>query len=71
MMDVLRRHLFFIICGVAGFGGIALAVTGLRAMPSVMENMEEAERLYRDLQGLQSNPVNQDTLEARRREVGS
>jgi hypothetical protein len=49
---------------VATLAGIALAVTGLSAMPKVIEEMENAERVYRDLSNLQGNPINKAKIEA-------
>ncbi len=63
-MDFFRRHLFFIVCGVGAVAGIALGLTGLRAMPQVLEEMHKAESLYRNLDGLQSRPVNQARIDA-------
>jgi len=51
-MDFLRRHLFFMICGLAGAGGIALGITGIQAMSKVEEKMNEPAGLYQDLNGL-------------------
>ena len=50
-MDLLRRHAFYLICGVAGAGGVALGVTGWRAMPQVLEEMKKAGSVYSDLGG--------------------
>ncbi|HNQ24531.1 MAG TPA: hypothetical protein PKK06_15710 [Phycisphaerae bacterium] len=66
-MDLLRRHLFFIICGVAALAGIALGVTGLRAMPKVVARMEEARTLYEQLGALR--PVNERSIEAQRQRI--
>lgn len=68
-MDFLRRHVFFIACIVAGLVGIALAVTGLGAMPKVLEEMGEVERLYRELNTLQGRPVNMATLDAEKQRI--
>ena len=48
-MDFIRRHVFFIVCGLAAVGGIALGATALRAMPRVGQEMEKAATLYRSL----------------------
>lgn len=63
-MDLLRRHLFLMVCAVAGVGGIVLGVTGLRAMPQVSQEMEKAAVIYRNLQSLQNQPVNQRRIDA-------
>lgn len=70
-MDFLRRHAFFIICGVAGLAGIALAVTGLRAMPEVVAELDKAKQLYQSLGTFQSRPVNQRHIEAEERRIES
>jgi hypothetical protein len=49
---------------VASLIGIALAVTGLGAMPKVVEEMKQAEKLYRDLDLLQRSPVSRASIEA-------
>ena len=68
-MDLLRRHAFYIICGVAGAGGVALGITGLQAMPRVLEEMEKAGNLYRDLGSLEAGPVNLDAIETEDRRI--
>lgn len=62
-MDIVKRHLFFILCGVGGIAGVALAFTGLGAMPAVLEEMEVAQQLYDDLTRLRSKGVNQRILD--------
>ena len=61
-MDFLRRHLFLMICCLASLGGIALGVTGMQAMPKVLEEMRKSESLYKQLQNLPL--VNQQSIEA-------
>ncbi|MBU0718770.1 MAG: hypothetical protein KJ749_11015, partial [Planctomycetes bacterium] len=68
-MDLIRRHAFMIIGVVGALAGIALAVTGLRAMPRVVTEMEQASRLYQDLDSLQSGAVNRDSIEAEERRI--
>jgi hypothetical protein len=68
-VDFLRRHVFFIACGVAGLVGVALAVTGLGAMPKVLEEMGKVERLYRELNALQGRPVNKATVDAEKQRI--
>ncbi|MFQ5589781.1 MAG: hypothetical protein ACE5HE_01330 [Phycisphaerae bacterium] len=63
-MEFLRRHAFYIICVLAGGGGIALAVTGLLAMPKVEDELQKAKRVYDQLDSLKSNPVNQLRIDA-------
>ncbi len=70
-MEVLKRHLFFILCGVGGAVGIALGVSGLQAMPKVLEEMKSAERVYQSLESLQAKPVNEAIIEAENRRIQS
>ncbi|MDO8629189.1 MAG: hypothetical protein Q7R41_01745, partial [Phycisphaerales bacterium] len=70
-MDLLKRHLFFILCGVGGAVGIALGVTGLQAMPKVLNEMKAAEGTYQSLESLQSKPVNEAVIEAENARVQS
>ncbi len=62
-MDLLRRHLYLILCGAGGAVGIALMVTGLRAMPAVNTEMQASAQFHQTLGSLQSKPVNQRVLE--------
>lgn len=68
-MGFLKRHLFFIICGVAAAGGIALAVTGIGAMPEVLDEMKKAEGLYNELTNLQNKSVSADMIRAERKRI--
>lgn len=68
-MDFLKRQLFLILCGVGAVGGIALMVTGVRAMPAVKAEMEKVEQLYQNLGTLQQKPVNESILEATRQRI--
>ena len=68
-MDFIQRHMFYIICVVAALAGIALAVTGLGAMPKVVTDMDQAKRLYQDLESLARNPVNQEAIAVEDRRI--
>lgn len=70
-MDFLKRNMFFILCGVGAVVGIVLGVTGLQAMPKVVGEMKEAESIFSSLQGVESKPVNEDTIEAERRRIAA
>jgi len=63
-MDFLKRNLYWFICGFVAFGGAALGYTGWRGMPEVKKAMEDAASTYRNLDSLQSSPVNQDSIDA-------
>ncbi len=68
-MDFLRRHAFFMVCAAAGAVGIALMVTGARAMPKVLEEMKKAETIYRNVNNLQNSPVNRAVIDAAKRRI--
>ncbi len=70
-MDLLKRNLFWILCGVAGAGGIALGVTGLRAMPQVKTEMEAAAAVFSRLDPIRNNPVNQRSIDAEQDRIDS
>ncbi len=61
-MEFLRRHAFYIICGLAAVGGIALAATGLNSMPKVVREMESGKGLIEELDRLQVGAANQDSI---------
>ena len=63
-MDFIRRHAFYIICGVTGLAGLALAALGLQAMPKVVTEMDKAKQVYQSLSSLQNRPASQDHIEA-------
>src|SRR3990167_9091945 len=68
-MDFVRRNLFLILCGVGATAGIALCVTGLRAMPKVVKEMETAAGVYKALESLQSQSANQRSLDAEKQRI--
>lgn len=68
-MDMLRRNVFWILCGVVAAAGIGLGVTGLRAMPAVKSEMEGAANVYRSVDGLQSQPLNERAIQAERERI--
>ncbi len=70
-MDFIRRQAFTIICSVAALGGVAAGVTGLQAMPKVMQKMNEAERVFNDLSSLDSGAANQRVITAEQRRIDS
>ena len=63
-MDFLRRHVFQIACAVAAAAGVALAVTGIGAMPKVGKEMEAAKNLYDALGRLENQAANGPMIEA-------
>lgn len=60
-MDFLKRHLFFILCGIGAAAGIALGVTGMQAMPKVRADLEAAAGVYKQLESVK--PVNAKSIE--------
>jgi hypothetical protein len=66
-MDFLKRHLFLILCGVAAAGGIGLGATGMRAMPKVRADLENAAGVYKNLESLP--PVNERMIEAEQKRI--
>jgi len=68
-MDFLQRHAFYLVCGLVGAGGIALAVTGVSAMPKVKQRMEESKRLYDQLSSIQAQPVNQRCIDVENQRI--
>jgi len=61
-VDFLRRHMFVIICGVVGAGGVVAGVTGHQSMGKVVTALESVTALDRQLKSLQ--PVNARQIEA-------
>jgi len=66
-MDLLKRHLFLILCGVAAAAGIVLGATGLRAMPKVRADLESAAGVFKNLESLQ--PVNERMIDAEQKRI--
>ncbi|MGB0715840.1 MAG: hypothetical protein ACPGXK_08175 [Phycisphaerae bacterium] len=63
-MNFIKRHIFYIGCGLAAAAGIALAATGYTAMPAVGKELEKAKGIYDGLGRLSSKPANESTIEA-------
>ena len=68
-MELLRRNLFLIVCAVAAAGGIALGVTGFRAMPKVKQEMDKAIAVATALDGLQKDPANPKALDEEEKRI--
>ncbi|MCH7814633.1 MAG: hypothetical protein IID40_11505, partial [Planctomycetes bacterium] len=71
-MDMLKRHLFLIICGVAAVGGIALGVMGMTSMSKVTDEMQGAAQLASDLSRLgfgPAGPINQAAIDAQNERI--
>ncbi|MFQ5461469.1 MAG: hypothetical protein ACE5E5_02450 [Phycisphaerae bacterium] len=69
-MNFLKRHLFYIVCAVGALGGIALAVTGLRAQPKVLAELGKAKGVYTALDRLATKPVNARIIDAKSKNIG-
>lgn len=68
-MNFLRRQMFLIICGAAGAVGIALAVTGMGAMPKVVQDLDAVAKLYNELGSMQSKPANQRMIDEQQKRI--
>lgn len=73
-MDILKRQLFMIICGVVAAGSIALGVVGYASMSSVNDEMSEAAQRASRLQrvvrgGGGAGPVNPKSVLAQERRI--
>ncbi len=66
-MEFVRRHLFFMVCGLAALGAVALGVMGLQRMPGVANELRGVETVYRQLTGLK--PVNLAGIEAEQERI--
>ncbi|MFH0982154.1 MAG: hypothetical protein V2A79_11505 [Planctomycetota bacterium] len=60
-MDLLKKNLFFIICGVVAIAGIALSAVGLKSMTDVRRRMGAADELLKRLKS--AKPVNRTAIE--------
>ena len=61
-MDILKRNLFFIICGLVAVMGVVLLAVGLRSMARVGNRMDEAGRLLRQLSMSKRDTVNRKAV---------
>jgi len=68
-MDLLRRHLFFIVCGVVAAAGVAAGVVGLQGMPKVQAGLKNVAGIYDALGRIQSKPVSRDEIEAEKQRI--
>ncbi len=64
-MDLLKRHLFLIICGAVAAASIALAVLGINSMSAVKDSLARASQLAGNLQR-PGQPINITHIEAER-----
>lgn len=69
-MDFIKRQAFFLVCGAAAVGGIALGTVGYGGMDSVLSEMSDADQLFKDLRNVQGNPVNQAHIDAELARIG-
>ena len=68
-MDVLRRHLFLIICGLVGVAGIAGGAVAITVMSGVQTGMEKAVRLHGQLSSHTRSPVNKEMIDAEQKRI--
>lgn len=67
MVDMLKRQMFFIICGVVAAGGIALGAMGISKMSDVRDGVQEAADMAAKLPGLRrgaDGPINGAAIDA-------
>ncbi len=69
-MELIKQHMFFILCGLVAIGGVALGVTGMSRMSDVPRQMGEASQLYSSLANMKSVP-NQAWIDAQQRRIDS
>ncbi len=69
ILNMLKRHVFNIICVVVALGAIGLGVTGLGAMDDVKSELDKISGLQNQFTAQGRNPVNRDTIEAERLRV--
>ncbi len=69
IIEILKRHAFFIICGVVALLGLGMGALGFSGMPAVRTELESAQRMYGELSSLRSDPVNMSRIEAERRRI--
>ncbi|MCP4594767.1 MAG: hypothetical protein GY842_28885 [bacterium] len=70
-MDLLKRNLFFIICGLGATAGIALGALGLKSMGQVRTRIREAQTLLQQLGSAANDTVNFDAITAEQRRVSA
>ena len=68
-MEMIKQHLFVIICSVVGACGIALGMTGLGKMSEVTDEMEEVKRLYDSLARQANRGINQRWVEEEKKRI--
>ncbi len=68
-MDVVRRHMFVILCGIAAAAGVAFGALGFKGMPAVAEEMEQVRKLIESLDRIQFQSANQARIEAEVRRI--
>jgi len=66
-MDLIRRHMFTIICSIVAAGGVGLMFTGMQKMPSVVEEMKKVEGIHRSLTGMK--PVSKAMIDAEQQRI--
>lgn len=70
-MELLRRHLFFIICGLVAIAGIVLGAFGITKMSEVHTGMQEAVTLHDRLRTHMRNPVNKKGIDAEQQRINA
>lgn len=70
-MDILKRNLFFIICGFVGVVGVALSAFGFKSMAEVRNRMGEAGTLLTQISRASHNPVNGKAIDDENKRVAA
>lgn len=68
-MGFLKRNVFYIVCGVAAAGSIALGVLGMTSMGKVTERMDSIRTLHGQFAGQSRRPSNPEVIEAQQKRV--
>lgn len=71
VLEVIKRYVFEIVCGVAGLAGIVLIVLGLGAMDGVKTQLAERQQLKSSIDQLarKPKPINEKSIEMENRRI--
>ena len=71
VLEVIKRYVFEIICGVAGAAGIVLILLGLKAMEDVKSQLAERQQLKSSIEQLarKPKPINEKSIERENRRI--
>lgn len=69
VLNMLKKHVFSIVCGVVAIGAIVLGVMGLGSMDDVKAELDKISNLHNQFASPSRNPVNDKTIEAEKKRV--